>query len=499
MKETFTIEGGKEMAATLKSLESSLSRKIQIDALRLAAEPIARRAAELAPRSPNAGPHLADNIVIGAPTEKALEARGRSTETVVEVGPEMRPEDFFYGCVFDGRTWVSTDRGQRAICQIKAGDKVLTQAGDYRTVLATTRYPATKKPDLVTIKSTYRSDRYHTLTLTTDHKVLVLKGGKYQWLEAGALVVGDTLSHRRKKSWSEGTAVNERRICEYCGESYTKRNRMKRRLPTGSSQGERFCSNSCRSKWLSEHHVGMARDVDSRALMSTITRQRLEKYPESHPNRIMAANGYRTEPERVVEEWLRMRGIEFIPQHKIGGAFVDFYLPASATVIEADGAFWHQDQRRDIERDKQMLQADSSLSIVHMHFVDPRFTPKDLDRSPLPGVAYVPCNPGPSSFVDPATFEDSSVLSVLHWRYEQKGRNPHMLYDLSVEGVHSFVASGLVIHNSFQEFGTAFHPAQAFMRPAFDAEVKSSLDILMDELWFALRRKLPSSQERFVA
>lgn len=35
----------------------------------------------------------------------------------------------------------------------------------------------------------------------------------------------------------------------------------------------------------------------------------------------------------------------------------------------------------------------------------------------------------------------------------------------------------------FQEFGTARHQAQAFMRPAFDANWQTSLRILQDALW----------------
>lgn len=42
----------------------------------------------------------------------------------------------------------------------------------------------------------------------------------------------------------------------------------------------------------------------------------------------------------------------------------------------------------------------------------------------------------------------------------------------------------------FQEFGTATQSAQPFMRPAFDAEVGRSLNIVMAELWTSIRKRL---------
>lgn len=92
------IDGGKELAARLGRLEQSVSRKVKVNALREAAEPIRATAAQLAPRSSDA-PHLAENIVIGTLTENRLERIGRDTETVVEVGPAAGKggDDFFYG------------------------------------------------------------------------------------------------------------------------------------------------------------------------------------------------------------------------------------------------------------------------------------------------------------------------------------------------------------------------------------------------------------------
>lgn len=53
-------------------------------------------------------------------------------------------------------------------------------------------------------------------------------------------------------------------------------------------------------------------------------------------------------------------------------------------------------------------------------------------------------------------------------------------------------------YGRLQEHGTARHGAQAFMGPAFEAEHQNALNILVDELWWALRRGT-TGPERFVA
>lgn len=470
------FEGGAELAKAFEGLTARVSKRMLRESLEDAAEPMRRAMSSMAPREPGA-PDLADNIVISTARTKAVEG---AQSAAVAIGPAKA---FYYGCVFNPSTYVSTDRGQKAICQIRVGDKVLTQTGEFRSVLATVRYPALEKPDLVTITARYRKGLNHTLTLTRDHKVLAFRDHKHQWIQACDLVVGDVLAKRRKTSWSAGTAKTQQRVCEQCSTQFIHKSRGKNPLPVGFSSGLRFCSHGCRAEWLSLQHKGMKRSDATKALQSSIAKARIESNPESHPNRIMSARGFKSGCEKTVEEWLTTRGLDFRPQHQIGDSFVDFYLPDSNTVIEADGAYWHRDQERDIERDKRILEHDPSVRIIHMHFVDKRFTPPNLQREPIPNVAYVPCNPGPSSFVDPDAFVDTHVLSVKHWRYES---GPALLYDITVEGIQSFVASGLVIHNSFQEFGTVHHSAQPFVRPAFDGGVSRALSDLARSMWSAL-------------
>ena len=163
-----------------------------------------------------------------------------------------------------------------------------------------------------------------------------------------------------------------------------------------------------------------------------------------------------TAHEVAVEDWLIERGVAYERQVPVGEHIVDFFLPDSGEALEADGAFWHQDQRRDIERDRALLRSCPGLEITHLHFAEARYTPP-IDPEPLPGVRYVVCNPGPGSFVDPTLYVPVPILSRREWTYGGEARRggwAAQLYDLSVEGVHSFLANGLIISNSAVEHGT---------------------------------------------
>lgn len=97
MKVTLRIQGASDLAKRLKQLPDAVSRKVQLEALTAGAEPIRSAAAHLAPRGHQGAPHLADDIVISAPSLAQLERRDRFEETVVEVGPSITPNDHFYG------------------------------------------------------------------------------------------------------------------------------------------------------------------------------------------------------------------------------------------------------------------------------------------------------------------------------------------------------------------------------------------------------------------
>ena len=362
-----------------------------------------------------------------------------------------------YSCIYNANTRIKTEDGTRTIGQIRVGDRVLTQTGEYRSVIAKSAFPVTEKPDLVDIEGAWRSDLTHKITVTADHKILVYRDGRNKWVVAGDLQSADMLYSRRKLAYNKGTgATGTIRICLNCGTQYQYGSRF--------SQGKKFCSVECRNEYWYDKghnpHIGMKRSKEARANMSAATRRRLAEHPELHPSRIVARRGHVTECERQIRDWLRGTGFSFQFQKSIGTHVVDFYLPSTQTIIEADGAFWHQNQGVDIERDKALIQEVPDSTIVHIHFYDKRFTPK-LERNPTENTYYVAVNPGMGSYADPTQFEARHIVSIRKWRYERPqgkaGSLVPKLYDLTVDGVHSFFANGILVSNSFVELGTRPH------------------------------------------
>lgn len=357
-----------------------------------------------------------------------------------------------YACVLGSHTSVVTESGSKTIGQIKAGDRVLTQAGDFREVLSATRFPAVEKPELIDIETEWRSDRTHKITLTRDHKVLVFRGGRNKWVQAGDLRMTDRMFKRAKVSPRKG--FRRWKTCLWCDQSH-------------QGQGHTYCSIACRAEhWATgtNPHFGAKRSAETKERIGAAKRDFYAAHPERHANAIMGAKGFMTDIERSVASWLTLRGVDFERQVRVARKWVDFRL-YDGTIMEADGAFWHQDQAVDIERDRRLLDHVAG-PVVHLHFYDERFSP-DLDPNPVPGAFYVSCNPGPDSFVDPEQFDVAPILSLRPWVYERPSTGPgEMLYDLSVEGVHSFVASGLVLSNSYQEEGTTNMAPRPHLRPA---------------------------------
>ena len=100
MADRFSLrfEGGKELAANLRTLAAPIQREIILDALEAAAEPMRNRMSQLAPREPGR-PDLADNIGISVANRIGDVGGGRwqarhDEEHAVAVGPT---KNFFYG------------------------------------------------------------------------------------------------------------------------------------------------------------------------------------------------------------------------------------------------------------------------------------------------------------------------------------------------------------------------------------------------------------------
>lgn len=350
-----------------------------------------------------------------------------------------------YACVFSGKTIVTTDKGKKFIGTLKLGDKVLTQDGLFHPVTFVHSFPATEKPNLVKLKVEWRDDRTHDLILTEDHKVLTYRDGRNKWIPAGELLPTDMLFDRIKKPYNKGTAKTK--ICRNCNKNFT-------------GKAQFYCSLPCRNKFWESNgnpNVGSNRSVVSRMAMSKAAERRFRLNPKDHPNYKLGELGHKTGIEAQAENWLRDIGVRYESQKLIGKYWVDFYVPEWNTIFECDGAFWHKNQNKDIERDKQILKHMPGVRIVHIHFYNERFSPK-LTPKPIEDVSYVAVNPNINSYIDLDVFRPRRIISIHKWRYERKrGHRSAPLYDISVEGMHSFLANGILISNSHVEFGTKPH------------------------------------------
>lgn len=379
-----------------------------------------------------------------------------------------------YACIFGSNTIIKTKEGNKRITDVNVGDMVLTQTGEYFPVLKCIQRPAKEVPDLVTIECEYRKGRTHTITTTKEHKFIAIHEGRNKWIEAGNLTMDDLLFSMKKQAHNKGSYINPEKVCIECGASHR-------------NQGKKFCSFECKMiHWSKGNnpHVGMKRSESGKANMSYAREKMLSEHPEKHINRLLAKKGFETSVERKIREWLDSRGVEYKKQYRIGKLYADFYLPETNEVIEGDGAFWHQDQSIDIERDKRMLKANPDLKITHLHFYEKRFS-MSIDPNPLPNVYYQVCNPHTDSFVNLEVFSPRKIVSIKHHRYEKTHRNhamSAMVYDLTVDTVHSYYANGILVSNSFQEFGTSKMAAQPFLLPGLNSSKASVREVIARRL-----------------
>ena len=102
----------------------------------------------------------------------------------------------------------------------------------------------------------------------------------------------------------------------------------------------------------------------------------------------------------------------------------------------------------------------------------------------------------PVSFEGDPHMADNIVIGTVSSRkIEAAGRQGETVIEVGPRGGRS---GNDFFYSFFVEYGTAHAPAQPFARPAFEQTAPQCLEILGDELWFAVRRKLPAGEERFV-
>lgn len=92
------------------------------------------------------------------------------------------------GC-FTKEALVHTDKGLKQICDVKIGDRVIDMNGQFKTVLDTMSYSIHE--DLIEISYVYGVVGGHPNICTLDHKILILRNDKIEWIKAKDIAIGD--------------------------------------------------------------------------------------------------------------------------------------------------------------------------------------------------------------------------------------------------------------------------------------------------------------------
>jgi very-short-patch-repair endonuclease len=428
-----TIIQGMDLAANV------IATEVQLAARRYLAEGIA---AYGAPKKPGRGTSgLRQGIMVKE--FKSGGAEYSRYDVFVDI------KRFPYTCVYGGKTKVVTKDGYKAICSIKVGDKVLTQDGKFHTVVNTNKFKAIKKPSLVTITTEYRNGSTHKLTVTDDHKILVLNNGCSYWKPAGELNCDDILLSPKKLSVNKGKFYADRKniVCKWCKKEFEVYKSYLKHYNVS------FCSNACKYAFCGSdknYHIGMKRSNKTRKLLSALKTEYYKNNPKQHLNYKLSKSGYKTAPEKEIEKYLIDNNIRYKYNYNICKYWVDFYCPDLKLIFEADGGYWHKDQQKDLLRDKELLKyLPKGFRIIHLHFIIKEHA-INLETNPLPNVYYLQTNPSMSSYVNLERFKFIKILNIKKWKVTNKNA---LVYDLSVEGMHSFVANGILISNCWVEYG----------------------------------------------
>jgi very-short-patch-repair endonuclease len=161
----------------------------------------------------------------------------------------------------------------------------------------------------------------------------------------------------------------------------------------------------------------------------------LELHPEKRINSRMAKHrksGKKTWIEQRMAALLDRIGVDYVFQYPVLRYDVDFAIPGLMIAIECDGAYWHRDEKKDLERQKRIAAEGWTV----LRFTGSKIN-KCLDQVQDELLRVVGNHAGEYNFTG------VEVLSVEKW----KVKTPRTLYNLTVEEDESYVVHGFVVHN----------------------------------------------------
>lgn len=257
--------------------------------------------------------------------------------------------------------------------------------------------------DISAISITTRHGR-NPLIVTDDHLILILRDGNIIWEEAKALRQSDMVMGKRSHNAITDKSNKKSFLC-FCGQVFWV---TKDILPF---RGPKYCSSECRHKY-GPH------DQNTGQRWALTEEQKIQKRGENNPQ-------WRDGSSLLPYDYNFNGKLKMLVKERDGFQCQECRSPFDLVVHHKD---WN----------KMNSSIDNLITLCRQcHGKQQR---QDCE---LPEVNL-------SSFVPKSIMELAPIV------YRQNGRVgvPH-LYDFSVENENSYMVGGMLIHNSFVEFGTS--------------------------------------------
>ena len=327
-----------------------------------------------------------------------------------------------YACVVGRHNGVKISPNKsKGIYWVSINDKVFSKDGNYHNIISKNdSLRVFNKPNLILLN--YEKTRQKRgLLVTDDHLILIYKNNYVYWEEAKNLQIGDFVIKPRKIPHNKGLRSGIIRTCLNCGNNfYIQPSEIKYRKAN-------YCSKQCYHK--STYH-NRAKGKTWRLTLE----QRLNKSGKNNPSYI--------DGRSINHSKLVLYGTEWTDDLKESIKERDNYICQLCNIEEAfyDYSF-------------------------HVHHIDAN----KFNNKPENLITLCPSCHGKQQWrecelvtIDWEIFEPVKLTKVdridAFKYFTGKGAMKKVkLYDLQIDNENSFVCGGIIIHNSFIEYGTSPH------------------------------------------
>jgi len=334
------------------------------------------------------------------------------------------------------RTKVLTNKGWKKLLELKIGDLVTTETGQFSPIQTIIKSKSENWFRLYIAHADNGKGHFRSLSANGYHIVKSSEG----WKEVQDLKLGDEVLFLASQCQYCGQLClfNNRFCSEKCAGSFGYQfNNGSKGFEIGHIKAREFAlkrnNNAIQEKfksWKEENPllVQAYREKQGRSLANTY-----QLHPEKHPNFISAQRHLNSSLEAMLEKLLVQANINFIHQFRVNGLWVDFNLPDFKTLLECDGSYWHQDKEKERARDLKLKAEMPDWQIIHLTESEIKYlTPKGLND-------YVSSGLGDIKFTG---VKINKIEKITNTKYA-----PYFI-DLIIDKGHgTYIANGFLVHN----------------------------------------------------